>query len=130
MAADEFLEVTRLLLLLTSGLRKTRGSTDIGTVPFTEGLSPRHQVVTESGFDFAKKFEMNLTYRYVSALATRSIPAYSTGDARLAWKVRPDLELALVGRNMFQPWHLEYADDPNIRVGIKRSGYVKLTWTR
>jgi hypothetical protein len=38
--------------------------------------------------------------------------------------------LALVGHNLFQPWHYEYGSDPGGLVGIKRSGYAELTWTR
>jgi len=57
------------------------------------------------------------------------VPAYSTGDARLAWKVRPELEVSVVGQNLFQPSHVEAAGDPVTLVGIVRSGYLKLTWT-
>jgi iron complex outermembrane receptor protein len=66
----------------------------------------------------------------VSALTAQSVPSYSTGDARLAWRFRPQFELSLVGRNLLQPYHFEYAGDPGPLVGIRRSGYLSLAWTK
>jgi iron complex outermembrane receptor protein len=39
-------------------------------------------------------------------------PPYSTGDARFAWRFKRGLEFSVVGRNLFQPHHPEYAGDP------------------
>ena len=78
--------------------------------------------MAQSAFEFGKHVEVDLTYRYASALKglEQAIPAYSTGDARIGWRVRPELEIAVVGRNLLQPWHLEYASDPGPNVGIRR----------
>ena len=40
----------------------------------------------------------------------------------------PD-DFELVGRNLLQPYHFEYGGDPTL-VGIKRAGFLRLTWTR
>jgi hypothetical protein len=40
------------------------------------------------------------------------------------------LEVSVTGRNLFQPWHPEYAGDPGPLVGIRRSVYAQLTWSR
>jgi hypothetical protein len=40
------------------------------------------------------------------------------------------IELSLVGQNLFQPFHYEDGGDPGPLVGIMRSGYLKLTWRR
>ncbi len=71
-----------------------------------------------------------MTYRYVSNLPDLKVAAYSTGDARIARRLTRTLELSLVGQNLFQPWHVEYAGDPGPLVGIRRSGYLKLTWVK
>ncbi len=44
------------------------GFTDTGTVALDQGSSPHHEVVVQSLFNLPKRFEFDLTYRYVSAL--------------------------------------------------------------
>jgi len=110
-------------------LEKAPGSGDIGTAPTIVGSSPAHQVDVRSSIDFKKSFQCDLAYRYVSALPGELVPAYSTGDARLAWRRGP-VELSLVGQNLLQPWHFEANGDPGPLVAIKRSVYAKIAWTR
>ena len=95
------------------------------------GSSPKHQVALQSGLDFAKIFSFDLTYRYVDALPALTIPSYSTADARFDWQVLRQFKLSAVGRNLLQPHHLEYGGvDPGPAIGIKRSLYGQITWTR
>ena len=115
---------------LHMNLEKAPNSGDVGTGPIIEGSSPQHQVTIQSAFDLSKKLQLDLVYRYVSALPEQQVAAYSTGDARLAWRVSRELELSFVGRNLMQPWHVEAAGDPGPLVGIRRSGYVKITWMK
>lgn len=113
---------------LHMNLRKGPNSLDIGTVPITEGSSPHHQVYLDSAFTFATRFEFDAVYRYVSNLPAQNVHAYSTADANFAWQLTRQFELSLVGRNLLQPFHAEYAGDPGGLVGIKRSGYIRLTF--
>jgi iron complex outermembrane receptor protein len=115
---------------LHMNIDKSPGSGDIGSGPGISGSSPQHQVTVMSGFDLSKRLQLDLTYRYVSALPGQLVNAYSTGDARLGWQLSRQLELSFVGRNLFQPSHAEYGTDPGPLVGIRRSGYAKLTWRR
>jgi iron complex outermembrane receptor protein len=105
-------------------------SLDIGTAPFVEGSSPRHQVSVQSGFNLTKSLNLDLTYRHVSALPAMVVKPYSTGDVRLGWKLWPSLEISVVGQNLFQPDHFEFASDPGPIVGIRRSVYGQITWQR
>jgi iron complex outermembrane receptor protein len=105
-------------------------SADVGTAPIVAGSSPGHEATIQSSFDISRKVELDLTYRYVSALPGQLVPAYSTGDARLGWRIGGYLELALVGRNLFQPWHFEYGGDPGPLAGISRNVYARLTWSK
>jgi len=111
-------------------IEKAPNSLDVGTSRGIEGSSPKHEVTIQSAFDLTKKLSLDLTYRYVAALPGQLVPAYSTGDARFAWRLNREFELSLVGQNLFQPFHFEDGGDPGPLVGIKRSGYVKLTWNR
>ena len=109
--------------------RRKPGSNDASTVGQLEGDSPSHKVVMQSLFTLPANLELDLTYRYVSALADQKVPAYSTGDARFAWRPHPQWEVSAVGRNLLQPSHVEYGGDPGLLVGIRRAAYLKLMWT-
>ena len=108
---------------------------DVGTAPIVEGSSPKHQLSLQSGLDFAKVFSFDLTYRYVGVLPEiapgEQIRAYSTADVRFDWQCRRELKLSLVGRNLLQPYHVEFGGvDPGPFIGILRSAYGQITWTR
>lgn len=111
-------------------IAKRPNSLDIEPPQDVEGESPRHEITAQSGFDLTKVLSLDLTYRYVSALPAISIQSYSTADARFAWSVRPYLKLSVVGRDLLQPYHYEYASDPGPNVAIKRSAYGEITWQR
>jgi len=114
---------------LHMNLGKSPYSEDVGTAPTIVGSSPQHQATAQSAFDL-KKLQLDLTYRYVGALPGQSVPAYSTGDVRVAWRFNRQFEFSVAGRNLLQPWHYESGGDPLGLVGIKRSVYAKLTWRR
>lgn len=115
---------------LHMNLGKAPNSGDVGTAPIIVGSSPQHEVTVSSAWDLSKKLQLDLTFRYVSALPGQLVPAYSTGDARVGWKFSRQVELSVAGQNLLQPWHFEYGGDPGPLVGIRRSVYAKLTWTR
>ncbi len=110
---------------------KQAATSALGLGPASDnGSSPRHEVTIDSSIDITRKLQLDLIYRYVSVLPAVSAPAYSTGDARFAWRFHPRLEFSVVGRNLFQPYHVEYAGDPGPPVGIARSVYASLAWVR
>jgi iron complex outermembrane receptor protein len=109
-------------------LEKGTGSLDIGSASGIEGSSPKHQVLAESNFDISKAFNLDLNYRYVSALPALTVHSYSTGDARFAWQAGEHVQLSVVGMDLFQPHHAEFSSDPGPLVGIKRSVYGQIAW--
>ena len=110
--------------------RRKPGSDDASTVAQLEGGSPHHEVTVQSFLQLPKKFEFDLTYRYVARLWQQNVPAYSTADARLAWQISKDFEWSVVGQNLLQPQHIEFTGDPGGPVGIRRSVYGKITFRR
>jgi iron complex outermembrane recepter protein len=111
------------------------GSVNIEPPAEITGSSPAHQVTVQSLLDISKKLQLDLTFRYVSALPYQVVPAYSTADARIAWQLNGQVEFSLVGRNLLQPSHFEDGGDPNalgnvLLVGIERSGYAQIAWRR
>ena len=113
---------------LNMNLSKAPGTAVGGTPADVVGSSPRHEAVVQSSFDITRKVQLDLVYRYVSALGAQSAAAYSTGDVRGAWRFHPHMEFSIAGRNLFQPYHVEYAADPGGPVGIRRSVYASLAW--
>ncbi len=115
---------------LNMDLKRSAGSLDPSTVGSTESSSPRHQVVIQSFLQLPKNLDLDLTYRYVSALRAQLVRSYSTADLRFGWHIGEGVEISIIGQNLFQPHHTEYGGDPGGLVGIKRSAYTKITWRR
>jgi len=113
---------------LNMNLSKAAGTAVGGTPANVAGSSPRNEVSFDSSFEIPRKVKFDFVYRYVSALPAVSAPAYSTGDARIAWYIRRHLEFTLVGRNLFQPYHIEYVADPGGPVAIRRNIFAALAW--
>jgi iron complex outermembrane receptor protein len=109
--------------------KRKPGSNDASTVRQLEGDTPRHKVVVQNSLTLPRDFELNLTYRYVSAVPNQLVKGYSTADFRIGRALGRHFEVELVGRNLLQPSHAEYGGTPGPLVGIRRSGFVALTWT-
>jgi iron complex outermembrane receptor protein len=93
-----------------------------------QGSSPQHEVSLDSGFDISKKLNLDLIYRYVSALPYQGVHGYSTADVRVGYRLARHLEFSLAGQNLLQPNHVEYVGDPSGPVAIRRSVYASLSW--
>jgi len=95
--------------------------------------APRHQGSLRSAFNVCKDVEFDLWLRMtdkVKSIDSATIPGYVTGDARVAWKAAKNLELSLVGRNLFQNKHNEYRAEyiNTTATEVPRSIYGKITW--
>lgn len=83
------------------------GSGDTTAVA-AEGKSPRFQFLVENSFVLPYQLRANLIVRHVSSLLDGGVPSYVACDTRLAWEFRPGCELAITGRNLFDPLHPEF----------------------
>ena len=101
-----------------------------GSVKTYDGSTPHHLIEIQSTINLPKNFEFDQFYRYASSLPAQKVPAYQTMDARLGYKIHSQLELSLVGQNLFQPYHYEWGTgDPTQQlIGIKRAAYAQITW--
>lgn len=120
---------------LQMDIAKGKDSLDANTGQSVAGSSPKHQLALQSYLDFEKVFTIDLTYRYGGARpdvpGDRKIAAYSTADARFDWQFAREFKFSAVGRNLLQPHHFEFGGvDPGPDVGIVRSAYGQITWTR
>lgn len=94
-----------------------------------EGSSPRHTAVVRSSLVLDEIWRLDATARYVDDLPGLDVPDYFTADLSLIRALTPRLELALVGRNLWGPQHLEFraASIPE-STEVERSAFLRLTW--
>jgi outer membrane receptor protein involved in Fe transport len=105
-------------------------SIDVNAVARYTGSSPHHQARLQSQVNLPRGGEVDMAYRYVSALPAQKVPGYHTADLRVGWAASPALELSMAGQNLFTPYHIEFGHSVAPAVGIARSVYVALTWRR
>jgi iron complex outermembrane recepter protein len=92
-----------------------------------ESASPRHNVVLRSSIDLARHVQLDGRLRYVSDLPASGVPGYTELDLRLAWRVRRDIELSVIGQNLLHPRHLESVGDdlPGVPFEMPRTLFAK-----
>jgi len=101
---------------------------NVGSPLTTQGSSPQHQVLVQSWFNLPNSITLDPQVRYVSSLPGLMVPAYTTADVTVGWSPTKQLLLQAVGQNLLQPWHYEFAYDPQGPVGIRRSIFGKIEW--
>ena len=80
--------------------------------------------------------ELDVWWRYVDNDSINTVSAgrtevdsYSTVDLRLGWRPRKDLELSLIGANLFGGTHLEFVQETlTVPVEVEPSLYGRLQW--
>jgi iron complex outermembrane recepter protein len=92
--------------------------------------NPPNQFSCMSSWKLGKNWNFDLVGRYVDRLKKESVPAYLTMDAQLTWRPRKHLEFALIGRNLFDPYHYEFGkeDFPYFVTEVERSVFGKVTY--
>jgi iron complex outermembrane recepter protein len=118
------------LSLLHLALRPMAGFSDVGTVANYQGTSPHTEATAQSLLDLPHGVEFDVDYRFVSQLPAQNVRSYQTADVHSAWKIDDHFALSVSGRNLLQPEHEEFTGDNGNQVGIRRSVYGGLTWTR
>jgi iron complex outermembrane recepter protein len=99
-----------------------------------QGNDPCHQVYLKSTWDLRDNLDFELMARYVDSLTNGAVPSYITMDLRLAWRPREHWEVAVVGQNLLQDHHWEFASNsyssPMYATEVPRSVYGTVTWRR
>jgi len=95
-----------------------------------DGDAPGAQWHARSAFSLARGVELDAMLFHAGALANLGIGAYTRADARLSIPLTRGLTLAIVGQNLFDPAHAEYAGQGAIvnPTLIPRSGSISLSW--
>lgn len=96
----------------------------------TKEASPRHQISIRSSMDLPWHLELDLWGRYTDNLPAQEVGSYVSLDARLAWKMRKDLELSIVGQNLLDSHHPEFMPEllKVTPTEMERRIYGRITW--
>ncbi|HEX3624195.1 MAG TPA: TonB-dependent receptor [Verrucomicrobiae bacterium] len=93
------------------------GYTDNYSVGLDEGSSPQHQFMIRSSMDLPHDITFDTALRFVDKLefpqpspvaSTITVPDYFELDARLAWRINKNWEVAVIGQNMLHDRHSEF----------------------
>jgi len=114
------------LLALRKHLDTTRGTPDPAGIA-SLGNDPQEQWSLRSSHDIGAAGQFDIAIRRVGALPLPQVAAYTAVDARFAWKVSPQLELAVFGQNLFDPRHVEFNAVP-VASQIPRRVFLSATW--
>jgi iron complex outermembrane receptor protein len=93
--------------------------------------SARNIAYLQSSWDILGDWELDLIYRYVDSLPRLNVPSYNTMDVRVSWIPTTSFELSVVGRNLLDGQHPEFANDVvtgNVATEVQREMYVIANW--
>ena len=107
-------------------LETVAGSQDVSS-PAITGNSPRHQLAVHSFLDLPHDFSFYAGVRFVDELPNQGVHAYVATDINLAWRFRPNVEVALAIQNLTDDTHPEF--EAGIGNLIERGAYLKLDWS-
>ena len=94
--------------------------------PLAAGRDPSHTAQLRSTFTVSDNQELEVAVRKVAALKAYQLRGYTALDARFAWRVRPGVELAIIGENL-NGGHAEYGDLATRNV-VPRALAFKVVW--
>jgi len=106
------------------------GSHDFTDAALTEGNTPDHQAQLRSSVSLTRSLQWNASAYFVNRLPAVSIHSYTRVDSGLIWQVGEGVSLSVVGQNLTQSLHAEFAG-PIATVQsdqMRRSAYAKLSW--
>jgi iron complex outermembrane receptor protein len=108
-------------------IRRTEGGQDINNGT-SETNDPECSFVIHSAMDLPWHVRFDTFLRYVDDLPHPRTPSYLTADVRLAWSPAKNCEIAIVGRNLFDDRHPEFASTTATRE-VERSVYATFKWS-
>lgn len=97
-----------------------------------EGESPQNQFSLRSSMDLSGDTDLDLWIRYVDELPALNVESYVSLDARLSRKLRKDLVISIVGRNLLDSQRSEFGTPlfvSTLPTEVERSVYGKIEWS-
>jgi iron complex outermembrane receptor protein len=91
-----------------------------------ESNDPEHQFLIQSTISLDHTVEFGTILRFVDALPLPHVAGYVELDMRLAWRPTKAIEFSVVGQNLFDSGHTEFATSSRIPREVERSVYGKI----
>ena len=112
---------------LEEHLKTDLGHFDVfnGTI---EGNDPKQQFFVRGSADFSHNIEVDSTLRFVSQLPSPPVPRYMELDGRFGWNPTPQVELSIIGRNLFDNQHPEFGPLSPFREEVQRNIYGRMAF--
>jgi len=95
------------------------------TPSIREGDDPENQVMLQSIMNLPAHFQFDLVGRYVDTLENPNVPSYVSFDVRVAWWWKNNVEISIVGQNLWDNQHPEFGAAAT-RQEIPRSVFGKV----
>jgi outer membrane receptor protein involved in Fe transport len=95
------------------------------------GVIPTNQGYLRAFVDLSEKWSLSLAGRFVDSMIAYRIPAYSNLDSRVSWKPFPDLEYAIVVKDMFSTSRVEFPNSGFRKIAserIERRYFGQVSW--
>ena len=106
-------------------------SHDVVSVLEDEHSSSTHFAQLRSSLKLRSGLTWDASAYFVDRLAATSVPSYTKLDTQLTWEWKENVSLALVGQDLVKDHQVEFIDSTgSVRSTlVKRSAYLKLTWS-
>jgi iron complex outermembrane recepter protein len=124
----EWLRWTAAYSYLRVELSRDADSLDSSQERRGENLSPRNQLMTQASLDLPGGWEADWLLRYVGELPTFGVPAYTTSDVRVGYRLNDRIDLSIVGRDLHHERHLEFPGGGAGNVEVQRSVFARAMW--
>lgn len=94
------------------------------------GSSPRHQITLRSLFDLNERVQTDFAVRYVDKIPYYGVAAYVAFDARIGWQASKNLDVSLIGRNLFDSYHQEFGTELYFPAAqVRRSVFLRAQYS-
>jgi iron complex outermembrane receptor protein len=111
-------------------LSRDAGSNDNG-FESGAGNDPEFQWQLHSHWDLPHHFEFDSFFYYVDSVDSLNVQEYTRLDLRLGWNPIKNLELSIIGQNLLDPDHPEFATETlatGTATNPERSIFGKALW--
>jgi iron complex outermembrane receptor protein len=91
------------------------------------GFNPRRTASLRSLWNVSQALQLDFMLRYMGRIQNAPVPSYTELNARVGWRVTPELDLSLIAVNVLSRDHVEFGS-PAQRAVFEPGYFLKATW--
>lgn len=98
---------------------------------FSVGQDPRNEYGLRSTSSIGPRWDWDVFAKYRDSVSASNLSGYTELNTRIAWRPKLDLEIAIVGRNLFNSGNIEAVSEflDLGQIAIARTGYLQARWS-